>query len=211
MQNNSNKPVIMFILTFVFAVSAGAWFSFEASFVKPENQVKGTVLTEAKMIDGFSLTDNKQRAFTLENLKDRWSILFFGYTHCPDICPTTLSTLKQMHLLLSEQQADSLQVVFVSVDHERDHPELLDGYLSYFNNDFVGLSGDLVVIEKLAQNLGIYFKKAASSSSDPTSDYLIDHATTLIMVNPEAKLKAVLSGPYNAVSLYNDVLTLIRR
>jgi len=210
MQKSNNNLAILLILIFIFALSTAAWFGFNAGLVMSKNQVQGTVLTEAKTIDAFALIDNKQRPFTLQNLKDKWSILFFGYTNCPEVCSTTMNTLKQVHDLLSGHQAEPPQVVFVSVDYERDKPEKLDEYLNYFSNDFVGVTGSADGLEKFASNLGIYFNKAAMPSDNTgIDDYLIDHTTSIILLNPEAKLKAVLSAPHRVVDLHNDIVTII--
>ncbi len=210
MQERNNNLAILLILIFIFALSTAAWFGFKTGLVKSRNQIQGTVLSEAKTIDAFALIDNKQRPFTLQNLKDKWSILFFGYTHCPDVCPTTMDTLKQVHVLLSNHLAEPPQVVFVSVDYERDKPEKLDEYLSYFNDDFVGVTGSADGLEKFTGNLGIYFKKAAMSNGNTgIDDYQINHTTSIILVNPEAKIKAVFSAPHRVGDLHNDIMTII--
>ncbi len=210
MQERNNNLAILLILIFIFALSTAAWFVFNAGLVKSRNQIQGTVLSEAKTIDAFALIDNKQRPFTLQNLKEKWSILFFGYTHCPDVCPTTMDTLKQVHVLLSNHLAEPPQVVFVSVDYERDKPEKLDEYLSYFSDDFVGVTGSTDGLEKFTGNLGIYFKKSAMSNGNTGIDgYQIDHTTSIILVNPEAKIKAVFSVPHRVGDLHNDIMTII--
>jgi protein SCO1/2 len=100
MQESNNNLAILLILIFIFAITTAAWFGFNAGWVMSQKQIQGTVLSEEKTTDAFALIDNKQRSFTLQNLKDKWSILFFGYTHCADDCPTTMDTLKQVHVLL---------------------------------------------------------------------------------------------------------------
>lgn len=210
MQMRNTIVPILLILVFIFALSTAAWFSFDAGLDMSRNEVQGTVLTEAKTVDAFDLIDNKQQPFTLQNLKDKWSILFFGYTHCPDICLTTMNTLKQVHLLLPDHQAESTQVVFVSIDYERDTPEILDEYVSYFSNDFVGVTGSAEGLEKFAENLGVPFKKPEMSKDNTgTDDYLIDHSTSIILVNPEAKVKAELTAPYRVPDLHNDIKTIL--
>jgi len=209
-KKNNNILAILLILIFIFALSTAAWFSFNAGLDMSRNQIQGTVLSEARMIDAFALIDNKQRPFTLQNLKDKWSILFFGYTRCPDNCTATLNTLKQVHFLLPDHQAETTQMVFVSVDYERDKPETLDEYLGYFSNDFVGVTGNAEALQKFAENLGIYFKKAAMTNGNTgIDDYQIDHDTSIILVNLEAKVKAVLNAPYRVPDLHNDIMTII--
>lgn len=206
MQQGNNNLAMLLILLFMFALAAVAWTGFNAGWVMSQNQIQGTVFSKAKTIDAFALIDRKQRPFTLRNLKDKWSILFFGYTRCTDDCPTTMDTLKQVHVLLSGHLAEPHQVVFVSID-ERDNPEKLDEYLSYFSDDFVGVTGSAAGLEKFSGNLGSHFKKTAISSG--IDDYLIEHTTSIILVNPEAKVKAILRGPHRVGDLHNDIMTII--
>jgi protein SCO1/2 len=210
MQKSNHIIPILLILLFIYALSSAAWFSFDIGLDMTKNEIQGEVITEAKTIDAFALIDNKQQPFTLQNLKDKWSMLLFGYSHCADECSTTLSTLKQVDALLSSHQAEPTQVVFVSVDHERDKPETLDEYLSNFGNDFVGVTGSAEALEKFADNLGMTFKKTAMSNANTDiDDYQIDHATSIMLVNPDAKVKAVLSAPHRVGDLYNDIMTII--
>lgn len=206
MQRNNNLAILL-ILLFIFTLTTASWLAFNAGWVMSQNKIQGSFLIEEKTIDAFDLIDNKQQPFTLQNLKDKWSLLFFGYTHCTDDCPTTMSTLNHVHALLSSHQAEPHQVVFVSVDYERDNPETLDEYLSSFNDDFVGVTGSADGLEKMAGKLGINFKKVAMSNA--IDDYLIEHTTSIILVNPQAKVKAILSEPHRVGDLYNDIMTII--
>ena len=215
MEKRNNNLAILLILLFMFALATAAWTGFNAGLVMSENQIQGTVLSEAKTIDAFALIDNKQRPFTLQNLKDKWSILFFAYTRCADDCATTMDTLKQVHELFTSHHAEPLQVVFVSVDSARDKPEKLDEYLSDFGDDFVGVTGSADGLEKFAGNLGAgnpgsHFKKPAITSGNTgIDDTLIEHTTSLILVNPEAKVTAILSAPHRVADLHNDIMTII--
>jgi len=181
--------------------------AFDAGWVMSQNEIQGKVLSEAKTIEAFTLVDNKQQPFTLDNLKDQWSLLFFGYTRCTDDCPATLSTLKLVHELLSGHLAEPHQVVFVSVDYEHDTPEKLDQYLSRFSDDIVGVTGSADDLQKFAANLGVDFKKAAMVNG--TDDYQIEHTTSIVLVNPDAKEKAILEEPHRVGDLHNDIMTNI--
>lgn len=209
MQQGNNRLAILFILMFMFALASAAWMGFNNGLVMSENQIQGTVLKQAKTIDAFALIDNKQRPFTVQNLKEKWSILFFGYSHCQKICKTTMEKLKQVHLLLSGHLAEPHQVVFVSVDHERDNPETLDAYLGNFSDDFVGVTGSADGLKQFADNLGVHFKKAAISDADNAiDDYLLEHTASIILVNPQAKIKAILREPHRVGDLHNDIMTI---
>ena len=102
------------------------------------------------------------------------------------------------------------QTVLVSVDPERDTPEVLDSYINYFNRRFVGLSGDLAELEKLAGALGVYFKKAAGASGDiEADDYGMDHTSTMIVINPQANVAALLSPPHEAERIIEDLRVIV--
>jgi protein SCO1/2 len=210
MQKSNNNLAILLILLFIFTLTTASWMAFDAGWVMSKNEIQGTVLSEAKTIDAFALIDNKQRPFTLQNLKDKWTILFFGFSHCGDDCQTTMDTLTQVHALFSGHVTESPQVVFVSVDYERDTPEKLDEYLSSFSDEFVGVTGSADSLEKFAGNLDVHFKTAAMSSDNSgIDDYMVEHTSSLILVNPEAKVTAILSAPYRVADLHNDIMTII--
>jgi protein SCO1/2 len=206
MHKTNNTLPILLILLFIFTLTTASWMAFDAGWVMSQNEIQGSVLSEAKTIDAFDLIDNKQRPFTLQNLKHKWSLLFFGYTHCADDCQTTMDTLNQVHFLLSGHLAEPPQVVFVSVDYERDKPERLNEYLSHFGDGFVGVTGSADSLAKLAANLAGHFKKSAKSSG---IDDQIAHTTSIILVNPEARVTAILSAPYRVADLHNDIMTII--
>jgi protein SCO1/2 len=209
MQEN-NTSTLLIIVSAVIALSIGVWFGFDSRKNEPVAEIQGFILPVSKTINEFNLTDNKNNSFNLQNLKNNWSLLFFGYTHCPDVCPTTLNTLKQVHNLMKQENIVAPQMVFISVDPERDRPEILTEYVSYFNKDFVGVTGEISELEKLASNLGVYFKKAAGSSGDVNEDdYLIDHTASFILTNPEGKVAAFIRPPHQPESIFKDLKTVI--
>ena len=167
----------------------------------------GTLLPSAKPVTEFQLTDHRGQPFTLENLKDNWTFAFFGYTHCPDVCPTSMSILAQVQRKLEQQDGlDRLpQVVFVSVDPERDSTELLSQFVPYFHPDFIGASGDTHNTLKLSRQLGILYGKAEDSAAD---NYLVDHSAAIILLDPDAALRAVFGIPHDADLIASDFLAI---
>jgi protein SCO1 len=119
-------------------------------------------------------------AWTSDNLKGQWDLLFFGYTFCPDICPTTLADLRQLGEKLPPEARDHLQVTLVSVDPNRDTPEQLATYLDYFNADFAGATGEPAELAKLAKALSIAYIEPDTSNEN----YLVDHSGQVVLVNP---------------------------
>jgi len=151
----------------------------------------------------FELVDHTGAPFTLEDLRGRWSLLFFGYTYCPDICPVTLQSLVPVQAMLGE--ADATQIVFVSVDPARDDVARMAEYVAFFDPAYVGVTGGEDQIAVLTRAVGAY--NAARAAEPGAEGYLVDHASSLFLVGPEAKLEAVLHEPEDAA----DFVALLRR
>lgn len=163
---------------------------------EPPQLKQGTLLPSAKAVADFQLTDHQGNPFTRENLKGKWSFAFFGYTHCPDVCPTSLAMLAQvMRILGKDDTLDVLpQTVFFSVDPERDTPELLEKYLPYFHPDFIGVTGDPQHVLLLTRQLGIMYGKAPGDNAD---DYLVDHSASIILLDPDGNFLALFGIPHD--------------
>jgi len=174
---------------------------------EPPQLSQGTLLPSAKPVTDFQLTDHHGQPFSLENLKDNWTFTFFGYTHCPDVCPTSMTMLGQVQRKLEQQEGlDKLpQVVFVSVDPERDTTELLSQFVPYFHPDFIGASGDEQNTLKLTRQLGILYGKAEGSAAD---NYLVDHSAAIILLDPDGAFRAIFGIPHDPELIANDFLAI---
>jgi len=148
-----------------------------------------------KQLADFTLTDQNGRPFGGTNLAGKWSLLFFGYSHCPDVCPQTLAIMSQLSPHLSASTSEDLQLVFVSVDQQRDTPEQLTAYLDYFPADIVGLSGDATELAKLTRQLGIAH---SSQTPDGEGKYLVEHSSAILLVDPQMRLIGIFSAPHRA-------------
>ncbi len=167
-----------------------------------------TVLPEPMNVPAFTLHDQNGKIFTAENLKNNWTFLFFGYTHCPDICPTTLVTLDQTDRILREAAVKPMpKMVFVSVDPERDTAERLASYISYYNPDFTAVTGPVDQLLALTRPIGILFQR--SSDTNTVDDYLVDHSITVLLIDPQARLRALNSPPHNAEAIAHDYQEII--
>jgi protein SCO1/2 len=158
---------------------------------------QGEELQEIRMfpknldLPDFSLQDEARRPFSKDSLIGKWNILFFGYSNCPDVCPTTMANLAKIVKRLPESQQQKLQVIFVSVDPERDTPEHLKTYVEYFNKNFRGVTGSHDQLQPFAKSLGaIYFKGA----EDEKGNYPVDHSSKLFLVNPQGKRAGIFDG-----------------
>jgi protein SCO1/2 len=168
----------------------------------PADLLTGTYIAPARALPDFSLIDQQGRAFGPERLKGRWSLVFFGYTNCPDFCPTTLTILAGLEKRLrAARAAVRPQVIFVSVDAKRDTPAQLARYVPYFDPEFIGVTAaDQRTIESFAAQLGV----AVVLTPRPDGSYTVDHSGAIFVVDPAGKLAAVLTGPFNAGALQTD-------
>jgi len=157
----------------------------------------GTVLPGGKALPTFSLQDDQGQPFGPASLKGKWSLLFFGYTHCPDVCPTTLGTLKNAWDLLGKSAAgvEDIAVVFVSVDPERDSIEHLKEYVDYFEPAFTGVTGKEDQLITFSRALGAIYMK---SKGDGDNEYLVDHTAAIFVIDPQGRYSALLSAPHDA-------------
>ncbi len=165
------------------------------------------LLPQSRTVPSLEMTDEKGQAVAVDALKDKWSLLFFGYTFCPDICPTTLAQLRQVKSELPKEAADRLQVILVSVDPNRDTPAQLQQYLGYFDKDFRGLTGSLENIQKLANAVSIPFIPADTSKPN----YTVDHSGNLAVIGPDGKQRGFIRAPFNNQKLVAQLPGLVKR
>ncbi len=162
--------------------------------VPPELQ--GILRPAPQPLQAFELTDQYRQPVSLERLRGKWNFVFFGYTYCPDICPTTLSTLTGVvrQLESDPQGLADIQVVFVSVDPGRDTPEVIENYLKYFNEAFVGITGTQQDIDSLSRQFGAGYMKEPDTTP---GQYLVTHTSSIFLVDPQGRLLAAFSPPHD--------------
>ncbi len=152
-------------------------------------------------IKPFSLINMDGHRFTNKNLEGRWSLIFFGFTNCPSICPTTLSRLDKAYRMLVEQKTNPMpQIIFISVDPERDGPYTIRQYLANFNKKFIGAMGSKEEINKLTEQFRVVYAKSESDDMD----YYISHSGKIMVINPKGSLVATLKPPFDAESIAKD-------
>jgi protein SCO1 len=159
------------------------------------------MLVPSRPLADFSLIDTQGRSFGPENLRGHWSMMFFGYTNCPDLCPATLTTLAAMQKRLRADNFPQPQVIFISVDAKRDTPAQLAKYVPYFDPGFIGLTAaDQSAIESVARKWGV----AVIVQPAKDGNYSVDHSGAIFVIDPEGKLAAVLTGPFTVEALAGD-------
>ena len=155
------------------------------------------LLPQSRTLPDLSLTNQLGEQVQVDELKGKWSLLFFGYTFCPDICPTTLAQLRELKSKMPKEAVDNLQVVLVSVDPNRDTPEQLKKYLGYFDPQFQGLTGELASIQKLANAVSIPFIPGDTSKEN----YTVDHSGNLVVIGPDGTQRGFIRAPLNNAKL----------
>ncbi|MGH8354117.1 MAG: SCO family protein [Pseudomonas sp.] len=164
------------------------------------------LLPQSRSLPELSLIDQDGQPVAVDRLKGKWSLLFFGYTFCPDICPTTLAQLRQLKSQLPEQVRGELRVILVSVDPNRDTPQQLKQYLGYFDAGFLGLTGEVADIQKLANAVSIPFIPADTSKEN----YTVDHSGNLVILGPDGTQRGFIRVPLNNQKLAAQLPGLIK-
>ena len=159
-----------------------------------------TLFPDPKPLTAFALTDHENRVFDLSRLKGKWSFLFFGFTHCPDVCPTTLAVLARARDNIAKHTvgAEDVQFVFISVDPNRDTASRLRQYVDYFDATFVGVTGDNAQIGNLAAQLGAAYQVAIKPGLE---NYPVYHSAAVFLLDPRVRYHAVFTPPHDAEAI----------
>ena len=175
---------------------------------EPSADLKQAILLPTpKALPETSFTSHLGNAFSTQDFIGRWHVLFFGFTHCPDICPTTLYTLGQVQqALLESGHAEQLQVAMVTVDPARDTPERLAQYVPYFNDGFLGLTTDPKSLAEFSRSVGVLY---IARDQDERGNYDVDHSAALILINPDGQYAGAIPAPHTLDDLAHDLAEII--
>ena len=222
----SLKTKALLVTVAVLSLSAGFWLSSiqqesidkDAKAAKEKalaearksySSIQGRILSPARKIVIPALTKDDGETLTLDDLTGQWHLLFFGYTHCPDICPVTMGVVAQAKKAAAAINHMFPVFIFVSVDPERDKVEMLAEYVQYFDKDFIGVTGDKDLIKALTLQMNVVYMKMPAE--DDAGDYVVDHSASLILLNPEGKLVAFFKPPHDAKTILKDFQTVVNR
>jgi len=185
--------ILLALFWVILVVAAVIYFRPSATIIPDE--LLGVLRPGPKQIEQFSLVDHNNKPFKLERLKNKWTFIFFGYTFCPDICPTTMSALTatMSQIKNSPDVAKDVQVVFVSVDPQRDTTEKLANYMGYFNKEFTGVTGSRKELDALVSQAGAGY---AIEPETAPGEYLVSHTSAIFLINPDGELIASFSQPH---------------
>lgn len=162
----------------------------------------GTALAVPRPLADFALVDHRGRALGPRDFEDRWTLVFAGFTHCPDLCPATLALLAQVRSQLPQES--SLRILFLSVDPGRDGPEQIAAYLAHFGPGLSGATGTHAQVEAFSAQLGL----AQVRNQGAGADYTIDHSAALVLIDPRARVAGHFRPPHDAAALVADLAAL---
>lgn len=207
MQNRVLKAGLFLLACLVIGTVTGIFTSkyYQAGPVTTPD-INGLLWPNPKTLGSFAMVNQENKPFSQKDLDGHWTFLFFGYTHCPDVCPITLSVMNRVYEQLQENDRDeNVQMMFVSVDPQRDTPEKLTSYIDYFNSDFIGLTGSEDQLKSLTQQMGIVY---AHGEETTPGEYLVDHTASIFLVSPEKKWVGIFSTPHKSQDIYNRFLAI---
>jgi len=208
-QQSLSLPVILFGLALMAGGVLAARYFMEPHTAKTSQpaDIEATYLADGKPITGFHLQDDNHQPFDASRFKGKWTFLFFGYTNCPDVCPTTMLVMKSVWAKLpaSARAVPAPQLVFVSVDPDRDSPNKLKKYVSFYQPDFIGVTGKADQIDILTRQVGVLY----GFDDDPDGKgYTVKHSAQIILVDPTGKMRAVFSPPHKVEDIVNSFVRI---
>lgn len=156
-----------------------------------------TVYEKPRRFSEDRLIDENGEVFDFATLQGKWTLLFFGFTHCPDVCPTTMAEIRSMLTQAGAEVADNTQVILVSTDPARDTPAKLKQYVHYFSPDFKALTGEFLDLQRFANQLNAAFTKVPGMGEN----YLIDHSANIVLLNPKGDYQGFMRPPFKSETM----------
>ena len=185
------KRGLALLLVIAIAVAAFiGWRLGNEPVIHPPEEIEDYLFWQAKGLTDFKLMGADSKTLGLNDLKGKWSFIFFGYTHCPDVCPLTLGILGKAFKLMEKDPIafQEIQGIFISVDPKRDTPELLKEYVAYFNNKFAGVTGDTAQLDGLARQMSALYTIHPKEPGKSEDTYQVSHNSTIFLVDPQGRL-----------------------
>ena len=206
-----SKRAVLLLVIAALAAGLGLWASqrhFGAPAASPPSAASFNLLPTPRTLPAFSLQQSDGTPLTGDELKGHWTVVFLGFTHCPDICPTTLAQLaaaqKQWGALPA---ATRPRVLFLSTDPERDSPKATGDYAHAFHADTLAATAPIPQLEAFARSLSLVFMKSPGASGKP-DDYTIDHSAALVVLDPQARMAGVVQPPFDVKGIASDLANL---
>lgn len=200
------------ILLVLAGLFAGIFISQHIHFKKKidVSAFHGTYLENPRTVNQFSLTGTDQKPFNNQSLQGQWTVMFFGFTNCGYLCPTTMAELSKMYRILEEKKVKNLpRVVMISIDPERDNLDKLAHYVTSFHHSFYGATGDDDSMKLMTKEMGIAYGKVPNGDSQDPQNYDIQHSGALMLFNAQGELTAFFTTPHHADLLVKDYMLLV--
>lgn len=203
-----NKKILSIL---IIAIAAGIGLSVSLSLFTPKTVpiaikpklTSTTLIDTPRAIPAFSLL-SANGAITAENLKGSWTLVFIGFTYCPDVCPTTLAELSKAQAIWAESKLPNKpKLLFLSIDPERDNPEKIAEYAAFFSKDTITATAAEPQLSEFTRNLGLVYMKVPQGES-----YTMDHSAILVLLNPNAEFAGIIRPPFNPKAIAQDLITL---
>lgn len=202
-----SKRNIIFVFLVLFGMSVlFAYFqSLPSLLQKKPTLLTGKILTRPMELDNFELIDQNNQTFNSESLKGNWTILFFGYTNCPDVCPTTIYKLAEVKNDVNQNlPSKNFNTVLVTLDPDRDTPERLDEYIGYFDESMLGVTGTYKNIQSFSSNLSVFYQRINKDGG-----YDFNHTASIFVFNQDGSLFATMSPATSVSELRDDFYTIL--
>ena len=198
MTPKSKKTILLTTIIISFIIILTSTFFF-AEYLSRQNAPKKI----SQIINNINLIDHTGKKFGSQTLKNQPSLIFFGFTHCPEVCPTTLSQLSEITDKL-KTKIMTTNIIFITLDPKRDSQEHLKDYISNFNENVIGITGDIINIKKLADNWGVFYETINSSKDD----YTLNHTATVFMLDKKGNYKGTIAWGENENSIVQKITNL---
>ena len=202
------------ILVAALAVASGLWgmqhWMLRNEHARPQLQAV-KLFDQPRVLPSFSLQQSDQTPLIPGELKGHWTLVFLGFTHCPDVCPTTLAQLAQAQKQWAALP-DSIRprVLFVSVDPDRDTPDAIGEYAHAFHRDTLAATADVPALEAFARSLSMVFMKVPAPEGTPPEQYSVDHSASLAVLDPQGRMAGVIVPPLDPKAIASDLSALTK-
>ncbi|WP_367608202.1 SCO family protein [Legionella sp. W05-934-2] len=210
--NSTRKTATVVALIGLAALFAGVFLFQHIQFKKEidPNTFHGTYLKQPRPVSTFELTGTDGQTFDNEHLKGQWTMVFFGFTNCGYVCPTTMAELgKTYRLILEKKIHPAPRVVMISIDPARDNLEKLKNYVLSFDKRFYGARGSQAKIKHMTREMGVVYTKVLPKQGKPAENYDIQHSGAIIVFNPKGELNAFFTAPHDAEAIAEDYRKLV--
>ena len=199
-QQAAIRRTIVLVLAFIMLVVYGFIWRMSQPVIMNTEQLRvngAIVLDKPRIFSDFELVDHRGETFNIARMEGVWTMVFFGFTNCPDICPTTLATLNDTYSKMKDSEKEKLQIVMISLDPARDTVEKLAEYVPYFNDEFIGVTGNKHLIRRLTAEINIDDNTVPLEGED----YTVDHSTQRVLINPNGHDHDYTTAPHSATML----------